>query len=78
MPIFVLLLPRASFKSDFSVVSDSFLHTPGLSFASVLDAESIERVFHEEEALFRQNDLFSTQLVPWAFLSQLRAELQRT
>jgi len=65
-----LSLPRASFKSDFSVVSDSFLHTPGLRFASVLDAESIERIFREEEALFGQADLFSTQIVLWAFLAQ--------
>ena len=65
-----LSVPRASFKRDFSVVSDSFLHTPGLPFASVLDAESIERVFREEEALFGQDDLFSTQLVLWAFLAQ--------
>jgi hypothetical protein len=65
-----LSVPRASFKNDFSAMTESFLHTPGLPFASVLDAEAIERVFHEEEALFGQADLFSTQLVLWAFLAQ--------
>jgi len=65
-----LSAPRKSFKSDFSMISDSFLRTPGLPFASVLDAATIERVFREEEALFGQNDIFSTQIVLWAFLSQ--------
>jgi len=40
-----LAAPPASFKNDFSVIAESFLDTPGLPFASVLDAESIERVF---------------------------------
>jgi len=66
--------PRASFKNDFSVIADSFLHTPGLPFASVLDAESIEQVFREEEALFGQNDIFSTQIVLWAFLAETLRE----
>jgi putative transposase len=58
------------FKNDFSVIADSFLHTPGLPFASVLDAESIQQVFREEKALFGQEDVFSTQIVLWAFLAQ--------
>jgi hypothetical protein len=57
-------------KNDFSVMANSFLDTPGLPFASVLEAESIQRVFHEEEALFGQDDIFSTQIVLWAFLAQ--------
>ena len=65
-----LSLPHAKFKSDFSVVAKSFLHTPGLPFASVLDAESIEHVFREEKSLFGQTDVFSTQIVLWAFLAQ--------
>jgi hypothetical protein len=51
-------------------MADSFLDTPGLPFTSVLDAESIERVFREEKALFGQDDLYSTQMVLWAFLAQ--------
>ena len=65
-----LSAPRESFKSDFSIITDSFLHTPGLPFASVLEAEAIERVFREEASLFGQADLFSTQIVLWAFLAQ--------
>ena len=31
----------------------------------------IARVFREEEALFGQEDIFSTQMVLWAFLAQM-------
>ena len=58
------------FKNEFSVIAQSFLDTPGLPFASVLDTEAIEQVFREEEALFGQEDVFSTQIVLWAFLAQ--------
>jgi len=34
---------RARGKNDFVVIADSFLHDPGLPFASVLDSESIAR-----------------------------------
>jgi hypothetical protein len=65
-----LSTPRAAFKNNFSVIADSFLQDPGLPFASVLDAEAIQHVFREEKALFGQEDLFSTQIVLWAFLAQ--------
>lgn len=61
---------RTGGKNDFSVIANSFLDTPGLPFACVLDAESIQQVFREEEALFGQEDMFSTQIVLWAFLAQ--------
>lgn len=61
---------HTGFKNEFSVIAQSFLDTPGLPFASVLGAEAIEQVFREEEALFGQDDVFSTQLVLWAFLAQ--------
>jgi putative transposase len=61
---------RSRGKKDFAVIADSFLHDPGLPFASVLDSAAIERVFREEEALFGQDDLYSTQIVLWAFLAQ--------
>ena len=61
---------RMPFKNNFSVIADSLLQEPGLPFASVLEAESIERVFREDGALFGQADVFSTQLVLWAFLAQ--------
>jgi hypothetical protein len=57
-------------QRDFTVIADSFLHDPGLPFASVLSSEEIERVFREEEALFGQDDIYSTQIVLWAFLAQ--------
>jgi len=60
----------AGFKNEFSVIANPFLQDPGLPFASVLDAESIQRVFREEEALFGQEDIFSTEIVLWAFLAQ--------
>ncbi len=63
-----LSAPRKSFKSDFCMIANSFLRTPGLPFASVLDAATIARVFREE-ALFGQNDIFSTPIVLWAFLA---------
>lgn len=61
---------RTGFKNDFSMIADSFLQDPGLPFASVLDAESIQQVFREEEALFGQEDIFSTEIVLWSFLAQ--------
>jgi putative transposase len=61
---------RTDGKNPFALVANSFLQGPGLPFASVLDAETIQRVFQEEEALFGQEDIFSTQLVLWAFLAQ--------
>ncbi len=57
-------------KNDFSVIAASFLQDAGLPFASVLDADWIGQVFREEEALFGQEDIFSTQMVLWAFLAQ--------
>jgi hypothetical protein len=65
-----LSVPRTGGKNAFSVIANSFLDTPGLPFASVLEAESIEQVFREEEALFGQDDIYSTQIVLWAFLAQ--------
>ena len=44
-----LSTPHARGKNEFTVIADSFLHDPGLPFASVLDAEAIRRVFQEEE-----------------------------
>jgi hypothetical protein len=66
-----LSVRRTGFKNDFSVIANSFLHAPGLPFARVLDAECIQEVFHEEKALFGQDDLFSTPIVLWAFLAQV-------
>ncbi len=59
-----------SHKNNFCAVAEPFLQTEGLPFAEVLDAASIQRVFREENALFGQNDIFSTDIALWAFLAQ--------
>jgi putative transposase len=65
-----LSTPPTRGKNTFAVIADSFLHDSGLPFASVLDAETIRRIFREEEAFFGQEDIFSTEIVLWAFLAQ--------
>lgn len=65
-----LAQPPSPIKNGFDVIADPFLQEAGLPFASVLDAESIRRAFREEDALFGQDDIFSTQIVLWAFLAQ--------
>jgi len=65
-----LSTPRPAFKNACSVIASPFLQDPGLPFASVLDAASIQRIFREEKALFGQEDIFSTEIVLWAFLAQ--------
>ena len=59
-----------SHKNGFDAVAEPFLQEEGLPFAKVLDADSIQRIFREEDALFAQDDLFSTEIVLWAFLAQ--------
>jgi len=58
-------------KNGFDGIATAFLQQGGLPFASVLDAASIRRIFREEEALFGQQDLYSTEIVLWAFLAQV-------
>lgn len=65
-----LATQRTGFKNEFDVIANPFRHEAGLPFASVLDAESIQRVFREEKALFGKDDIFSTEIVLWAFLAQ--------
>ena len=65
-----LRIPAGTFKRGFDVVADPFLQKTGLPFASVLNAESIQQVFREEDAFFGQDDIFSTEIVLWAFLAQ--------
>lgn len=65
-----LATQQTGFKNDFDVIANPFLQETGLPFASVLDTESIQKVFREEDAFFGQNDIFSTEIVLWAFLAQ--------
>jgi len=57
-------------NNRFDVVAEAFRRKEGLPFADVLTGESIQRVFREVNALLGQNDLFSTDIVLWAFLAQ--------
>ncbi len=55
---------------SFRAVVAPFLQADGLPFADVLTAESIEQVFVDHDALFGQDDIFSTPIMLWAFLGQ--------
>ena len=61
---------RTGRKNGFDAVCAPFLQSEGLPFSDVLSAEWIQRVFHEENAPFGQDDIFSTEIVLWAFLAQ--------
>ena len=61
---------RRGRNDGFRVVAEPFLQHDGLPFAQVLSADAIERVFADHEALFGQDDIFSTDIVLWAFLAQ--------
>jgi len=63
-------VPRVR-RSPFALVAEPFLQQPGLTFAEVLPAETIERAFAENDALFGQDHTFSTPIVLWAFLAQV-------
>ena len=54
----------------FHAVAEPFLQQKGLPFAQVLDAETIQQAFEQRDALFAQDEIFSTQIVLWAFLAQ--------
>ncbi len=62
--------PRRCHKNAFDSVADPFIQSDGLPFSDVLNAEWIQRVFREEDGLFAQEDIFSTEIVIWAFLAQ--------
>ena len=57
-------------KNKFDTVAEPFVQSNGLPFSDVLNAEWIQCVFCEENALFGQDDIFSTEIVLWAFLAQ--------
>ena len=62
---------RRTPKNRFDSVSQPFLQQPGLPFTEVLTGEAIEQAFARQGALFGQDDIFSTQIVLWAFLAQI-------
>ena len=61
---------RTAHQRDFDAVAEPFCRGEGLPFSEVLDADAIQRVFREEDALFGQDNIFSTPVVLWAFLAQ--------
>ena len=65
-----LATPHKSNQNEFDAVAVPFLQGEGLPFADALSAEWIQHVFSETEGLFGQEDIFSTQIVLWAFLAQ--------
>jgi len=62
--------PRGG-NHSFQAVVEPFLNEPSLPFSQALSAAGIERAFAEHDGLFGQHDIFSTQLVLWAFLAQV-------
>ena len=62
---------RTPRRSRFDSVADAFLQQAGLPFAEVLTGETIEQAFAQRNALFAQQDIFSTATVLWAFLAQV-------
>jgi len=65
----------------FGSLEKSFLQHSGLPFADVLDADTIQQAFDDEDASFGEEDdaVFTPALTLWAFLSQvLHKEEQRS
>jgi putative transposase len=62
--------PRSD-KHAFQAVLAPFLQQEGLPFADVLSAQDIQQAFAEGQGLFGQDDIYSTQIVLWAFLAQV-------
>ena len=58
--------------AGFSVILKSFLQKPGLPFADVLSAETIQAAFDAEGLAFAQedDDVYTPQITLWASLSQ--------
>lgn len=61
---------RQIVHADFSMLANAFSSGEGLPFSSVLNAQEIETIFAQHNALFGSEDIFSTALVLWAFLAQ--------
>ena len=58
-------------NARFQNVLDSFQQSPGLGFADMLDAQTIEEVFRRHDGLFGEEMIYSTEVVLWAFLGQV-------
>lgn len=69
--MYTIEFDRKKRENPFAAVAEPFLRRGGLPFAEVLTAEAIERAFARNNALFGQDDIFSTAIVLWAFLAQV-------
>ena len=58
-------------SSSFQRITDGFLAQDGLPFSEIVTAERIEQVFARHDGLFAKDDVYSTPVVLWAFLSQV-------
>ena len=58
-------------NASFHDVVEPFLQQPGLPFAEVLSALTIQQAFAERHGLFATDAVFSTPIVLWAFLAQV-------
>ena len=61
---------RDGHNNEFNVLANSFLQENGLPFSQVLNADFIRQVFQDEDAFFGRDDIYSTEIVLWAFLAQ--------
>jgi hypothetical protein len=61
--------PGCQRSATFSQVLQNFLLAPGLPFASILDADKIERTLNQPPQ--RAGTIYSHAMVLWAFLSQV-------
>ncbi len=61
---------QTNHNNKFDVLANSFMQEQGLPFSQVLGADHIRQVFQDEDSLFGENDVFSTEIVLWAFLAQ--------
>jgi len=57
-------------NGHFHAVAEPFLQQEGLPFAEVLSAEDIRQAFVDHDGLFASDDIYSTDVVLWAFLAQ--------
>ena len=68
--MYTLSTPQTPSGDTFRLAVEPFLQDKGLPFAEVLSAERIEQAFVDNNALFAQDDVFSTPVVLWAFMAQ--------
>jgi putative transposase len=72
--LWTLATAPAAGNCSFQTVLSPFLQQPGLPFAQILSAADIQQAFADVDGLFAQDDIYSTQIVLWAFLAQVLQE----